>query len=346
MPTHGVSNLGPAMVRHLGNSGIVVTALGVGCWAIGGSSSRDGNPTGFANVDDKASLRALHAALDHGITLFDTADVYGTGHSERLLGRALRGRRSRAVVATKFGYTYDEQSRAVMEPDTNAGYIRSALESSLRRLRTDYVDLYQLHVWPVPRTTALQVFRVLDTLVDEGRIRAYGWSARVPGIVRDVASRSNLATIQHPLNVLADSPGMLTACEHASLAFIANAPLAMGVLTGKYTEASRFSDGDIRGGQHEWVPYFASGRPREEYLRRLAAVREILTSGGRTLAQGALGWIWARSPNTVPIPGFRTVAQVEENAGALRLGPLTVVQMREISALLRQRADPQGSVEA
>ncbi len=130
------------MTRTLGRSGIEVSALGVGCWAIGGLFWEDGKPLGWGEVDDDESVRALHRALDLGVTFVDTANVYGAGHSERVLGRAFAGRRDQVVLATKFGFTFDEETRETRGPDGTPAGLRTQLEASLRRLGTDYVDLY------------------------------------------------------------------------------------------------------------------------------------------------------------------------------------------------------------
>src|SRR4051812_39372927 len=132
--------------RKLGQTGPVLSAIGLGCWAIGGAFRFEGKPDGWGAVNDDESIRAINRAVDLGVTLFDTADVYGTGHSERVLGRALRSRRDDVVIATKFGYTYDESRREITGTDLSASYIRRACAASLVRLGTDYIDLYQLHV--------------------------------------------------------------------------------------------------------------------------------------------------------------------------------------------------------
>jgi len=143
------------------------------------------------------------------------------------------------------------------------------------------------------------------------------------------------SAIQLQLNVFEDNPAVLELCERENLAAINRGPLAMGLLTGKYTSNTQPSADDVRGvNSPAWMKYFQNGKPSPEYLTKLDAVRQVLTSGGRTLSQGALAWLWARSPTTLPIPGFRTVAQVTENCGALKLGPLTSAQMAEIGGLL------------
>jgi aryl-alcohol dehydrogenase-like predicted oxidoreductase len=137
------------------------------------------------------------------------------------------------------------------------------------------------------------------------------------------------------LNVLDDNPEVIAICEQYNLAAINRGPLAMGLLTGKYDANTKPSIDDVRGeNSPEWMKYFKNGKPSPEWLAKMEAVREILTSQGRTLAQGALAWLWGRSGQTIPIPGFRTLAQVQDNCGALRFGPLTPEQMQEIRQIL------------
>jgi len=140
--------------------------------------------------------------------------------------------------------------------------------------------------------------------------------------------------VQHQCNVLEDAPEILAVCEELDLASINRGPLAMGLLTGKYQNTGRLGQGDIRSTPPVWMRYFTADGPAPDWVARIESVREVLTSGGRTLAQGAIGWLWARSPRTLPIPGFRNVAQVEENAGALEHGPLRPEQLAEIEAIL------------
>ena len=326
------------MSRELGRSGIKVSDIGFGCWAIGGpftDSASGGVPVGWHEADDAESAAALRRAFELGITFFDTADVYGTGHSERLLGRTLAGHRDEVVIATKFGNTFDAARRTMTGQDVSAAYIRRACEDSLQRLGTDRIDLYQLHLGGLPIGQAQDVRETLEDLVASGMIRSYGWSTDDPERAASFASAPHAAAVQHELNVLADAPQMLAVCAACDIASINRGPLAMGLLTGKYDAASRLPAGDVRGpGGPSWMGYFTDGRPAPEPLARLGAIREVLTGGGRTLAQGALGWILARSPRTVPIPGIRTVAQAEQNAAALRLGPLPAAAMAEIAGLL------------
>jgi aryl-alcohol dehydrogenase-like predicted oxidoreductase len=323
--------------RKLGRSGIEVSPMGLGCWAIGGPFWDGKTPLGWGEVDDEESIRAMHAGLDAGVTLFDTANVYGAGHSERVLARAFAGIRSQVVIATKFNAVFDETTRQRTGDDPSPAGIRAACTDSLRRLNTDYIDLYQFHDNGYPADQAGPVRETLEALVKEGKIRAYGWSTDFPDRVEVFARGPKCAAIQIQLNVLDDNPAVLALCERYDLAALNRGPLAMGLLTNKYTAETRPSIDDVRGAKSpEWMKYFKNGKPNAAWLIKRDAVREILTSNGRSIAQGALAWLWARSPKTLPIPGFRTVAQVKENAGAMQFGPLTAEQMLEIDRLLER----------
>lgn len=317
--------------RKLGRSGIEVSPLGMGCWAIGGLWKWLDGQGGWGEVDDSESIRAVHAALDAGVNFFDTAANYGTGHSERILGQALAGRRSQAVIATKFGFKVNEVEKQVRfhdHPDDVLKTVRTDCEASLRRLGTDYIDLYQLHVWDYPLEPAAELCETLESLVSEGKIRTYGWSTDSVEAAAVFAQGAHCAAIQHDLNVVLDAPAMLDLCAQHDLASVNRSPLARGALSGKYTKETVFPENDVR--RDEWSRNHFFGPT----LEKLESLREILTSGGRTLSQGALAWIWARSPKTVPIPGIRTVAQATENAGAMALGPLSPAQMSEIERLI------------
>ncbi|MEU6259843.1 aldo/keto reductase [Streptomyces sp. NPDC047043] len=320
--------------RTLGRSGIAVSALGFGCWAIGGEwQNTEGQPLGWGKVDDEESVRAIRRALDLGVSFFDTADTYGTGHSERILGRALGKRRADVVVATKWGNVFDEETRTLTGRDDSPAHARRALTASLKRLDTDYVDLYQLHISDAEPERAAQLRDVCEEFVAEGLIRAYAWSTDDPARAAVFAEGEHCAAVQHAANVLQDAPDMFALCDEADLASINRSPLAMGLLAGKRQGA--LEAGDIRSRPPAWLQGFSEGSGADEdWVARIDALREILTSGGRTLAQGALAWLWARSARTVPIPGFRSVAQAEQNAGAIAKGPLTAGQMAEIDRLL------------
>lgn len=326
------------LTRTLGKSNIEVSALGMGCWAIGGPfASKDGIPLGWSTVDDKESVRALETALNLGVTLFDTADIYGTGHSENILGNVLKGRREKVAIATKFGMVYDADKKLWIDSDGSPAYIRKALEASLRRLQTDYIDLYQFHLPDYPEDQVQKTRDTLEDLVSEGKIRGYAWSTDVTKNVEIFAKGPNCIAVQQHFNIFEGNEEILDICEKENLASLIRSPLAMGVLTGKFNASSTFPKDDVRTIVHAFgLTYFKEGKPDVDSLNKLDAIRDILTSNDRTLAQGALAWLWSRSDVTLPIPGFKTVQQVKENCGALEKGPLTQDQMQEIAGLMAE----------
>ena len=329
------------MKRLLGRSGIEVSAVGMGCWAIGGPWTYAGSPAGWSEVDDKESIRAIHAALDMGVNFFDSAANYGCGYSERILGQALKGKRKQAIIATKFGDKIDAETKNVapyadpFETAPVAEHLREDLENSLKRLGTDYIDVYQLHLWGYDIEKSIEIRNLLEDFVKEGKIRCYGWSTDRPDAVRAFAEGENCSVVQQQLNIFDGVDEILEICDEFDLASINRGPLGMGVLTGKFTAETSFPDDDVR--KHaDWFVGLVDGHPNPEWLKKIEAIREIITSEGRTLAQGALAWIWGKSARTVPIPGFKTVAQVQENAGAMQFGALKADQMMEIEMILSQ----------
>jgi aryl-alcohol dehydrogenase-like predicted oxidoreductase len=237
-----------------------------------------GTPLGWGEVDDGESIRALHCALDLGINFFDMANVYGAGHSERVLAKAFAEKRKDVVIATKFNAIFDEKTREVTGASCAPADIRSACEDSLRRLGTDYIDLYQFHDNSYPAEKAELVRETLEELVKEGKIRAYGWSTDFPDRAEIFAQGEHCATIQLELNVLEDNPAVIDICEKYNLAAINRGPLAMGLLIGKYTASTQPSTDDVRGEKSpEWMKYFKGGKSNPEYLKRIEAVREIAT---------------------------------------------------------------------
>jgi aryl-alcohol dehydrogenase-like predicted oxidoreductase len=319
--------------RRLGKSGLEVSALGMGCWAIGGpwtyaQPGEEPFAAGWGKIDDDESIRAIHAGLDTGINFFDTAANYGTGHSERILGKALKGVRDEVVIATKFGHVVNEEEKYVYrDREKTLGNVRGDIENSLSRLDTDYVDVYQLHDSGYDPEGALEVRARLEDLVQEGKIRWYGWSTDDPDRARVFADGDHCTSIQFSLNVLYDNEAMRQLCAEFDLAGINKDPLRRGILTGKFSRESIFPEDDVRTGTD-----FTRGR----YARILDAVdalRELLTADGRSMAQGALAYIWGLDERMVPIPGFKTVKQVRDNAAAMDFGPMRkeeVHQAREI----------------
>jgi aryl-alcohol dehydrogenase-like predicted oxidoreductase len=334
--------------RVLGRSGIEVSPMGLGGLPIGGLFWRtdfDSVPWvtdrskpfsgGWGPVDDDESIRAIRAGLDLGVNLIDTSSSYGCGHSERIIGKAIAGRRHEVVISTKFGNDIDEEKREYRGHDVAPDAIRASCEASLRRLDTDYIDVFLLH-WSGYDGDAEPIVEVLEELVQAGKIRTYGWSNHEADKMDRFTKHANFAVVEFPHSVLQRSPEMLALCEERNLGALIRSPLSMGLLTGKFGPDTTFPEDDIR---HGWNP--KEGRMAQG-LRALARIRDVLTSGGRTLAQGALAWIWAQSDRTVPIPGFKTVAQVIENAKAMEFGPLTQEQVQEVIDIVEATRKEQG----
>lgn len=313
---------------RLGSTGLQVSRICLGMMSYGTPTWREWV------LDVDASRPLVRSAVEAGITFFDTADSYSLGVGEEVTGTLLREffpRREDYVLATKVFFPMSDRPG---DRGLSRKHVMAGIDNSLRRLGTDHVDVYQLHVGGLPAEQALRMVDVLADLVREGKIRTWGWSTDDAASIRALADTPGFSVVQHGLSVLGyEDPAVLALCDEFDLASINRSPLAMGALTGKFTPSTTFADDDQRS-RAGWHPAFAAGRPTADWLARLDAVRDVLTSDGRTLAQGALAWIWARSPRTVPIPGFKTVAQVEENAGAMAAGPLTGAQMAEIAGIL------------
>ena len=238
------------------------------------------------------------------------------------------------VIATKFGFTYDCSKREITGEDFSKDYVKWACEQSMKRLRTDYIDLYQLHLSEISHENIEEIIDTLEDLKRMGYIRAYGWSTGDLSGAKKFIEKSNCSSIQHPENVLDYDEGMLKLCEGHDVASIANMPLAMGLLSGKYDSGSRMNSNEVRGVKHKWVKYFKDGKPDEIFLKKLESVKSVLTADGRSLVQGAIGWLWTKSDKNIPIPGFKNIKQMEENAGALEFGPLKREQLVEIEKIL------------
>jgi aryl-alcohol dehydrogenase-like predicted oxidoreductase len=240
-------------------------------------------------------------------------------------------------VTTKFSNVFNEETKQITGSSATPEHIRAACDASLARLGTDYIDVYQFHAGDHEIEEIDEVLETLESLVQAGKIRSYGWSTDDPERARAFAKGANCTAVQFQLNVLRDNAEMIATCEQLDLAGLNRGPLAMGLLSGKYTKESTLPENDVRGPNAPgWMRYFKDGHPSDEFLASLESIREILTSNGRTLVQGALAWLLARSGRTFPIPGFRNVKQVTENAGALAKGPLTAQQVGEIAELLQQ----------
>jgi aryl-alcohol dehydrogenase-like predicted oxidoreductase len=322
--------------RRLGSHGPETSALGMGTWAIGGPWTFDGRPAGWGDVDDAESIRAVHAAVAAGVRLFDTADCYGAGHSERVLGQALAAltaaERDEIVVATKFGNVTDERTRSGGGTDVTPDGVRRACRASLRRLGIDAIDIYQLHDGASTAAEAEGVVATLESLADDGLVRWYGTSVDAVDVVDVFATAPRAVAVQTQVNVFGRGDAVLAAARRGGLAVLARSPLAMGLLTGRYDAARRPAPGDVRLDTPWWDYFDEDTMPT--WLDRIAAVRDLLMTDGRSLVQGSLGYLWGLDDAVLPIPGARTPEQAAENASALAKGPLPESVVEEIDRLL------------
>jgi aryl-alcohol dehydrogenase-like predicted oxidoreductase len=306
--------------RPLGRTGFQVSESSFGAWAIGGT---------WGTVSDDESMRALHAAVDQGVDFFDTADVYGDGRSERLVGRLLKERRGeRLVVATKAGRR--------LQPHTASGYtlpnLRAFVERSLRNLDVPAIDLLQLHCPPPEVYGRPEVFDALDALVGEGKVRFYGVSVETVDEARAALAHPGVQSIQIIFNMFRQKPAerLFAEAARAKVGIIARVPLASGLLTGRMTAQTTFSADDHRAfnrrGDAFDVGETFSGVPYEQGLRAVDALRPFVPNGA-TLAQVALRWILMFPEVTCVIPGAKTAAQAVDNAKAAELAPLGEASM-------------------
>jgi aryl-alcohol dehydrogenase-like predicted oxidoreductase len=309
-------------LRWLGRSGIKVSPLGLGTARLAGLGWHDESAPQDSAAAQREGVRQIQAAVDLGVTLFDTADNYGQGFSECVLGEALRDRHQGILVVTKFGE--DPMPEQADPLALEAATVARKCEASLRRLQVDCLDLYLLHRRDYPLERTPEMVAVLEDLVRAGKIRFYGWSTDDVERARIFARGEHCIAIEHRLNVFNDHPAMLDLCQEQDLASLNRGPLLMGVLTGRWSAETKLEQDDPR------APWFE----HQEFLKVLSCVQQIepfLTHGGRSAVQGALGWIWARSPLTIPLPGFRSLEQMQALVQAQQFGPLPADTMREIN---------------
>ncbi len=319
--------------RDLGRTGFKASTMSFGAWAIGGS---------WGSVDDNESLAALNAALDAGMNMIDTADVYGDGRSERLIAKVLKARTDPIFVATKAGRR--------LSPHTADGYNRENLtafvERSLKNLEVEALDLVQLHCPPTEVYYRPEVFGVLDDFVTAGKIRYYGVSVEKVEEALKAIEYPNVQTVQIIFNMFRLRPAALffEQAQKRQVGILARVPLASGLLTGKLTRNSTFASDDHRNfnryGQSFDVGETFSG---VDYERGLDAVEEIraLVPAGMTMTQFALRWILMFEAVTCAIPGAKNPQQAQDNAAAADLPALTADQMQQIEAIYDRYAREQ-----
>jgi len=315
--------------RELGRTGWKVSEISFGAWAIGGT---------WGKVDDRESLAALHAALDGGVNFFDTADVYGDGHSERLLAKLKKERRDKFYIATKAGRR--------LNPHTAEGYNRRNLtafvERSLKNLRTDAIDLLQLHSAPTAVYYMPEVFGVLDDLVTAGKIRHYGVSVEKVEEALKAIEFPGVQSVQLIFNIFRQRPAELFFPEahRRKVGILARLPLSSGLLSGKLTRTSTFARDDHRNFNRHGEAFDRgetfSGVDYETGLKLVEQLRP-LAPAGVTMPQLALRWILEFPAVTCAIPGAKRPAQVQENVAAADLPHLPKATMKKIQALYDRR---------
>jgi len=305
--------------RRLGKSGFEISIIGTGLWAVGG---------GWGPVDDQNALDAIDASLDAGISFFDTADVYGNGHSEELLGKAMRGRRERFVVATKIGWVgYDGKNNHSQYDSVDK--LIAGIEESLRRLQTDHIDLIQDHVFYREPNTDVFI-EAFQRLQRDGKVRAYGLSSSDFAFIKDFNRDGRCAVLQIDyslLNRTAESE-IFPYCQANNIGVIVRGALAMGILAGKFTSETRFPEGDFRRNWHENPDERRSFLEDLEKIERLRAL-----SNGRTLSQLALRFVIDHPAVTTVIPGARSPKQARENVQAALLPALTAAERQRIDSI-------------
>jgi aryl-alcohol dehydrogenase-like predicted oxidoreductase len=309
--------------RILGRTGIRVSAIGFGAWAIGGTAEASGVPLGWGKSSDDESLAAIRRARDLGINFFDTADSYGFGRSESLLGIVLSRRRQDVVIATKAGVV--RTSAGELRKDFSREHIFHAVNGSLKRLRSDYIDVYQLHNPTLADLRRGEIQEAMEVLQDVGKIRFWGVSISSIEEGLEVVREGWGHTIQVLYNVLNQAPQdeLLPLAKDRGFGVIARVPLASGLLTGKYREGAVFPSDDVRQS-------FLTQRRISEVTPRVDEVKAIIGGAAKNIAEGALRFVLANDAVSTVIPGARTARQVEGNAAASdgQLPPDVVAKLR------------------
>ena len=307
--------------RRLGKSGFNVTEIGIGLWAIGGDE--------WGPVDDQNSLDTIEAALQSGITFFDTADVYGQGHSEKLLGKSMKGRREDFIVGTKIGWVgYNREAEKSAYDSTEM--LIAGVESNLKRLDTDYIDLIQCHIHI--REPNMEYFlEGFQKLQVAGKVRAYGVSSSNFDFIKDFNADGGTAALQIDYSILnrTAEEEIFPYCQEHDIGVIVRGPLAMGILTGKFTPDTRFPEGDFRRNWHENLD---ENQVFLEDLKKVDQLREI--TGDKSLSQLALQFVLSNPIVTTVIPGAKTVDQLRQNVEVGGLPPLSKQVLSQINEIV------------
>lgn len=311
--------------RVLGKTGIKVSEIGFGAWAIGGAVEVGGVPVGWSNTSDDESLAAIRRARDLGVNFFDTADIYGYGRSESLLGIVLSRRRSEVVIATKVGNVRGPGGQH--KKDFTKQHIFYAVDGSLKRLRTDYIDVYQVHNPTLADLRREEIQEAMEMLQETGKIRFWGVSITLPEEGLEIVRNGWGHVLQVLYNVINQAPAdeLFPLAKQKNYGIIARVPLASGILTGKFHANTTFPATDVRQN-------FLTPRRLQEVLERVDEMKGLVGGSAKTLAEASLKFVLANDAVGTVIPGAKNVRQVETNIGASGQ-PLPA----EVVARLRER---------
>lgn len=305
--------------RKLGKSGLEVSAMGLGCM---GMSASYGQPH-----DKREMISLLHAAVERGITFFDTAEVYGPFTNEQLVGEGLAPLRDKVVIATKYGFKIDPATGKQAGTDSRPEHIKEVCEASLKRLKTDHIDLFYQHRVD-PNVPIDDVAGAVKDLIQQGKVRHFGLSEAGVKTIRRAHAVQRVTAVQNEYSLWWREPEkeLLAALEELGIGLVAYSPLGRGFLTGKMDENTKFDSGDFRN----LLPRFAP-EARKANQAFVETVGKIAARKKATSAQIALAWLLARRPWIVPIPGTTKLNRLEENIGAVSL-ELTREDLREIES--------------
>jgi len=303
-------------IRELGGSGLKVSALGLGCM---------GMSEFYGGTDEKESIATIHRSLELGITLLDTADVYGPHKNEVLVGKAIKGKRDRVVLATKFGILRDPTNPQLRGVNGKADYVRSSCDASLRRLGVDHIDLYYQHRVD-PNTPIEETVGAMAQLVKEGKIRFIGLSEAGASTLRRAVKVHPVAALQTEYSLWTRDPEdeILATTRELGIGFVAYSPLGRGFLTGQFKRFEDLAPDDFRRNS----PRF-QGENFQKNLDLVKRVQQLAKEKGCTPSQLALAWVLAQGKDVAPIPGTKRRAYLEDNAGALNVR-LTAEDLRRI----------------
>jgi aryl-alcohol dehydrogenase-like predicted oxidoreductase len=304
--------------RRLGKSSLVVSAVGLGCM---------GMSEFYGETDDHESIATIQHAIDRGVTLLDTADMYGSGRNEELVGRAIEKRRHEVIVASKFGNVRGPGG-SFLGVNGRPEYVQQACEASLQRLRIATIDLYYQHRVdidvPIEETVG-----AMARLIEQGKVRWLGLSEAAPETIRRAYATHPIAALQSEYSLWSRDPEdeILAVCHELGIGFVAYSPLGRGFLTGQFQKFEDIPENDYR--RH--APRF-QGENFEKNLKLVERIKEIAAQKGCTPAQLALAWVLSRGENVIPIPGTKRRAYLDQNLGALEI-PISAAELLRIDEI-------------